>query len=396
MEEKGLDALVATTPQNVFYFTEFAISMETIKSDAKSHQMFAVLNRNDPYHITLIAPVIDIFALSYGKLPKDALRIETYGEYNVKVPSGKLGWEERGALDLCIVDGGYTMGRHQSAVKALSAVLRSEELSGKKIGIDEMGITPENWALIKSESVAGETLSAYDSISFVKMVKTGEEVARIKKATRIIEEAFIDVTKKITEGITEAEIAEALNVGVRTRGGREALWLVGVGAKGALTDRTPTHHRLERCDLIMFDIGCWFRGYYSDTARTAVFGEPSMKQRRYYDACLAAEQAAIAEIKPGAKASELFKVAVEAAKRSGIPDYRRHHVGHGLGIYPYDPPSIRADNLTQLEKGMVINIETPYYEMGFGGIQIEDTVVVTSDGFEYLTSLDRDLLVLGK
>jgi Xaa-Pro aminopeptidase len=339
--------------------------------------------------------VIDIFALSYQR-PEflDALKVETYGEYNVKVPSSDLKGEEKSSLDMCVLDDGYTKGKHQTAINALYHVFQSNSLENKKIGLDEMGVPPEIWAIIKSDSSAGEINPAYDSISYVKMDKTEEEINRIKNATRIIEEAYLDTIERIIEGVTEVQIADALNDGVRAREGRPALWLVGVGYKGALTDRLPTHHRLRVGDLIMFDMGCWFKGYYSDTARTAVLGEPSGKQREYYTACLAAEQAALAEIKPGVQVSKLFKAAVEAARKLGISDYKRHHVGHGLGIYPYDPPSIRADNLTKLEEGMVINIETPYYEMGFGGIQIEDTVVVNSAGFDYITSLNRDLLII--
>lgn len=394
MDKNGLEALVATTSQNVYYFSGFSVAMETIKSDAKSHQMFTVLSRANPEHISLIVPVIDIFELSYNREQGDWLNIETYGEYFVKVPDRELSEKEADALQLCSIENGYTKGKNRSALEALKTVLDLERLNGKTVGLDEMGLPPEIWDKLSSEGSSCEYVPAYDIINEAKMVKTGEEIRRIRRATEIIERSFEYAVAEIEEGITEAEIANLINESVRRLGGREALWLIGAGEKGALTDRKPTKNPVLRGDLVMFDVGCNYAGYYSDTGRTVVLGKPSEKQSTYYGACYAAEQAAIDAIEPGISASKLFDLAVKAARTSGISDYQRHHVGHGIGIYPYDPPSIRPTTHTLLEEGMVINIETPYYEMGLGGIQIEDTVLVKKGGFEYLTSLSRELRTL--
>jgi Xaa-Pro aminopeptidase len=81
-------------------------------------------------------------------------------------------------------------------------------------------------------------------------------------------------------------------------------------------------------------------------------------------------------------------------REAGIPHFRRHHAGHGIGIEPYEPPFLTETSEEILEEGMVLNVETPYYEMGFGGVQLEDTIVITNDGYRPLTKLNRDLLVL--
>jgi Xaa-Pro aminopeptidase len=147
-------------------------------------------------------------------------------------------------------------------------------------------------------------------------------------------------------------------------------------------------------------------GYWADTGRTAVIGEPPSDLVRYY----AALQAGIAELlkraQPGVAVSELFDAGVQTVRESGIPHYQRHHVGHAIGLEMYEPPVLAnaqssdihrfGESDIRLEPGMVINIELPYYELGLGGLQIEDTLVIRPDGHEVLTTASRDLYRIGQ
>ena len=151
----------------------------------------------------------------------------------------------------------------------------------------------------------------------------------------------------------------------------------------------------ENGELVRFDLGCVYQGYRSDISRTAVLGKPTDKQARYYAAILAGERAAIAAMKPGVPVSQLFDVAVRVTRESGLPHYQRHHVGHGIGLEPYDPPTINAATATALEPGMVFCVETPYYEHGWGGVQVEDAVEITASGARILTPSRADLIVVG-
>ncbi len=99
-------------------------------------------------------------------------------------------------------------------------------------------------------------------------------------------------------------------------------------------------------------------------------------------------------LRPGVTAREVFEAAVRATREAGIPGYRRHHVGHGVGLDTYDPPLLDATTETVLEPGMVLEIETPYYELGFGGVQVEDTVLVTDAGCRLLTRTPRELAIV--
>ena len=99
-------------------------------------------------------------------------------------------------------------------------------------------------------------------------------------------------------------------------------------------------------------------------------------------------------MRPGVPAKNVFAAAVEATREAGIPHYRRHHVGHGIGLDTYDAPMLNETTETPLESGMVFEVETPYYELGFAGLQVEDTVVVTEDGCRVLTRSMRELRVI--
>jgi Xaa-Pro aminopeptidase len=99
--------------------------------------------------------------------------------------------------------------------------------------------------------------------------------------------------------------------------------------------------------------------------------------------------------RPGMPANHLFDETVQAVRAAGIPHYRRHHVGHGIGAEVYDPPVLNASTSTPIEAGMVINVETPYYELGWGGIHVEDPYVVGADGKNtWLTTMSRDMIIV--
>ncbi len=146
--------------------------------------------------------------------------------------------------------------------------------------------------------------------------------------------------------------------------------------------------------MVRFDLGCVYESYRSDIARTAVLGPPGDKLARYYAGALAGEQAAIDAMKPGVPVSRIFDIAVRVTREQGIPHYQRHHVGHGIGLEPYDPPTINAATSTPLAPGMVFCVETPYYEHGWGGVQVEDAVEITAAGARRLTRSSQELAVV--
>jgi Xaa-Pro aminopeptidase len=129
-------------------------------------------------------------------------------------------------------------------------------------------------------------------------------------------------------------------------------------------------------------------------ARTAVMGEPGRRASRAADAILTGLEAAIGRIAPGVTAGDIHATAVSATREAGLPGFTRYHVGHGIGLEPYERPKLNAGNSTPLEAGDVLRVETPYYEHGWSGVSIKDTVLVTTTGARALNRSARGLVVL--
>ena len=125
-----------------------------------------------------------------------------------------------------------------------------------------------------------------------------------------------------------------------------------------------------------------------------MLGKPNSKLAQYHRAICVGLDRAIEMIKPGVRAADVFEACVETVRREGIPHYQRSHVGHGIGLDGYDAPNIAPSNFEVFEEGMVICVETPYYEMGFAGLQVEDTLVITKDGVDSFMLSKTELQVL--
>jgi Xaa-Pro aminopeptidase len=224
------------------------------------------------------------------------------------------------------------------------------------------------------------------------MVKTPEEVQLLRKAAKITEEAIRLTMESARAGMTGTELVQIFDNEIIRQRGIPVFSSIAIGEDSYLQNiQQPSRKRLVEGDLIRFDVGCQYQYYFSDVARTAVTGAATEKQQKYYNAQLLGEMAALDIIRDGAKISEVFQAAVQRVRESGIPDFRRHHCGHGIGIELYDPPLIAPTTAGTLLEGMVLDIEVPYYELEFGGVHSEDTILVTRGGYEPLTTLGRQL-----
>lgn len=280
-----------------------------------------------------------------------------------------------------------------SFLEGLVSILTSADLDKGVVGYDELGLNPALVARIREKLPDLELRPAFSVFREIRKVKTKIEIERLEKAVSITEDAIKDAVALSHEGILEEEMALAFDVGQVKRGGRPNMNHVGFGRSGALGMYNFREDRLRKGDLIRFDVGCVYGGYLSDTARTFSFGFPSKKARQYYDALLAGQELALDLIRPEVTGEEIFHATVEEVRRQGIPHYNRQHVGHGLGLSlgGYDSPRLAPGDKVHLEPNMVLAVEAPYYEIGFGGLQVEDTVIVTDTGCRRLTRMSRSL-----
>jgi Xaa-Pro aminopeptidase len=224
--------------------------------------------------------------------------------------------------------------------------------------------------------------------------KDDEALACLERANHLAETAIEEALDGAHVGTTESELAMRVQERILAGGGRPMLHVVAIGERSALPEPWPSDRALAQGDGIRFDIGCTVDGWHADLARTAVCGEPSEWLSDAHSAILAGQDAALAAIRPGVAVADLFERAVGSTRRAGLPEFERVHCGHGIGLSVYEGFVVRPSDPAALEERNVLCVETPHYDLAQGGVQIEDAVVVTADGFRRLGALRRELLQL--
>lgn len=227
-----------------------------------------------------------------------------------------------------------------------------------------------------------------------RAIKHALEIDLMRKVSALTEDALARALAQARAGMSEAELAAIMSSEIIAQGAQPGFIVVTAGERSALADAYPTARRLEARDIVRIDIGCMLSGYWSDTARTAFVGEPRADALMAFTATSAGQHAGRELVRPGVSTDVIFNDAVAAVRQAGLPDYRRHHVGHGLGIESHEYPTITATNGVTLEPGMVLCIEAPYYRPGWGGVMTEDTLLVTESGTEYFTNLPREPYII--
>jgi Xaa-Pro aminopeptidase len=387
MKRNGVDVLVASMPENVTYLTDFWSLSHWLLKGTQTYAVIPADEKIAPYIVASMSD-LDMAADQEDCWIRDFV---SFGKFFIEIPPEPVPTPtEKRLRDL--------LSRPPKKADALSALVESldeRNLVKGRMALDELNI-PFPLAESIREKLSGlEIVPGYSMLREIRAVKTPEEVARLERAVDITEKAFFRALSFIREGASEAEIAHVYNTAVAEQDALPVLTCIGAGPRSALPNVAPSAgYRVKRGDLIRFDVGCLYRNYYADTARIAVLGRPSSKQQDYYQAVVEGEELAIARIRPGVRAPEIFETAVQGVRRAGIPHYQRSHVGHGIGIECYDPPFLNPSSPHVLEEGMVLNVETPYYELGFGGVQIEDTLMVTTNGCRPLTKSGKELFVV--
>jgi Xaa-Pro aminopeptidase len=234
------------------------------------------------------------------------------------------------------------------------------------------------------------------AIEKLRAVKDAVELATMGEAAVLISDVFRGVLRAIKPGIRELELAGEIEYGMKRRGaeGPSFETIVASGPRSAWAHARPSAKLLRKDELVVLDQGAILRGYCSDMTRTVFLGRSPAKVRRLYDAVLEAQEAAKAAIRPGVTAGRVDAAARGVLRRRGLARYFTHSTGHGLGIEVHEMPRLGRGDETVLEEGMVVTVEPGVYVEGFGGVRIEDDVVVTAGGAVDLTNAPRELLEL--
>jgi Xaa-Pro aminopeptidase len=232
-------------------------------------------------------------------------------------------------------------------------------------------------------------------LSALRMSKDADELAAMRTAVRIVEDALQTAVAQIRVGMTERELADIWEGAMRAAGSGPAFGtIVASGPNAANPHHTNTDRAFQPGDLIIMDGGARYDGYASDITRTIALGEPSPEARRIYDLVLAANAAGRAAARPGASGETIDQAARKVIDDGGYGAQFLHRTGHGLGLETHEPPYIVAGSADALAPGMTFTVEPGVYVAGVGGVRIEDDVVITADGAESLTTFERDLIIV--
>jgi Xaa-Pro dipeptidase len=372
MKKDGLDAIVATMPENVTYSSGFWAMSQWIRRGPQAYVLTPGEGRGEPA-VMASTGLIDLVA-DPSVWVKDVRR---YGRFIVdRTPDVALGAHDTRIEQL------LAQQEDSDAVSCLVRAIKDRGLDKATIGVDEIGILPQYWDKLAEALPNAKLVRAADVFRFARAIKTPEEVACLRKSAQIADKSIQGALAVAREGATEMDLARAFHGTTINEGGMPVLGCIGFGARSAMTNVQPSEYALKQGDIIRFDVGGRYGHYRADIARNGVLGEPTKKLAQYHRAICVGLDRAIEMIKPGVRACDVFEASVETVRREGIPHYRRSHVGHGIGLDGYDAPDIAPSNTATFEEGMVICVETPYYEMGFGGLQVEDTLVITKDSVE--------------
>jgi Xaa-Pro dipeptidase len=381
-----LDGIIAASLENYFYFSgvwNFGFEMFPYNTEA-----YVVATTNDPTRGTVVCSVgeADLTLDAYPTISG----VRTFGSFFRVAPDG-IQLNAKEAHVQAITGGSAAFA---TALEALVAAINDQGLAEAAIGLDDRGANRTLLAQLQERLPAAKITPAADLLRRIRMVKTPLEQARLTRTLRITEAAMDAALAAAYPGITERELKQVFETAIVAAGARPAFSLIRFGRSMAIGQTPPGDTKLGENDYIWFDIGCTHEGYRSDIGRVVAIGEPTSKLRELYAASKAGQDRAFELMKPGTPARDIFNAAVECVREAGIPHYQRHHVGHGIGIEFYDAPVLAATVDTPLEEGMILEVETPYYEYGFGGTFIEDTVAITADGPKILTRIDRELRVI--
>ena len=229
-----------------------------------------------------------------------------------------------------------------------------------------------------------------------KNIKDSDEIANIREAARITDQALGETIKTIRRGITENQVLNELMIQLLRFGGQEPfkVQIVVSGDRSAFPHSKASDRVIQDGDIVMIDTGATYKGYPCDLTRTFVLGHIDGEMSEIYEIVKNANAAVVKGYKPSMTAEDVDSLARSVIESAGYGEYFIHRTGHGLGIGGHEGLSIVKGNKTVLRPGMVFTDEPGIYIPGKGGVRIEDNVLVTSDGLEVLTGFSRELMVL--
>jgi Xaa-Pro aminopeptidase len=340
-----------------------------------------------------------------AKLPDDVQALLVTSPVNVRYLTGFTG--SNGQLLLTSDPVFFTDGRYleQSAEQVpdlpreiYTGTIKFTDVIAKALadrGITRIGVEATHMTIASRDKLGGE-LSGIELVPTeglvekVRRVKDADEIASIRTAQAIAEEALVSSLKAFGGG-TELDLALAIELAMRRTGAEAPSFdtIVATGPHSALPHASPRREPVDLDGILLIDMGAKAGGYCSDMTRTFLGPRAPGEMRKVFDAVVAALDAGCAAVKPGVRCADVDRAAREVLDQAGYGDAFLHSTGHGVGLEIHEGPSLSTLSEDVLEPGMIVTIEPGVYLSGIGGVRVEDFLVVTEEGAENLTTLPR-------
>ena len=406
MDRHGLKGLVVREKHNVYYMTDY---WESLSEGGWPFAAFAVLPRDPKAPPTLVFPSISLQRLDVASPTwvENIIAFSDYsgrqaGEEGVQTADDEppaapyVGWPTRDGAPLSPLAKKWSDRRDEYRPKvaaspawALRRALKETGLTSGRIGTDDLRLT---YWMAEMGLDGIEPVDAVNVLREIRIIKTEPEIAIMRQGAQINEASCLAAIDAMHEGATWPELTTVYATEMAKRGARPRYMNTYLGGL--------PHQKVVRDEPLYFDALGEYQLYLADFGRSAVFGTPSDELRTRVAALETGFRAALDILKPGVRKTAIIDTVTRAVRGAGFPEYFNvspHSLGleHTDNPMPVGPVTFGATDDFALEENMVINIDMPHVEYGWGGIHIEDTLRITKDGYEPLTSLDTKLIMRG-
>jgi Xaa-Pro aminopeptidase len=281
-------------------------------------------------------------------------------------------------------------GLHET-IKAIS-----DRFGIKKLGFEKKYVTMEMYEKLENMLVGIELIGTAGLVEQVRRIKDDQEIEYMRKAACFADKAFTEILNYVKVGITEKDLERELQYITKIMGADDIGFpaIIASGKNSSMPHAVPSEKLIEDGDFITFDMGALYKGYRSDMTRTIVVGHATDRQREVYELVKSSQEESLKMIKSGVDGKIPHLKAREVMEKTGIEGIFEYGVGHGVGLDIHEDPFMSPRCELTLEEGNVVTIEPGIYIPGWGGIRIEDTVVVTNDGCEILTLSPKELIIV--
>ncbi len=283
---------------------------------------------------------------------------------------------------------GFRVERLDAGDNLMAKIAQQAHAIGvKRLAFD--GLSYDGWRSLGKEARGKMQLKHRPSfVSQLRAIKDDAEIALMRKAAELTSLGMKAAYEVLSAGMKEYEVAAEIEYVMRKHGGYGVAFdtILSSGASSAFPHGGCSDRKILVGDLVVADIGAVYKGYRSDMTRTLVAGKPSEKQRKIHSVVIEAQDEAFAVIKPGGRAKDIDGAARQVMEKAGYGKFFVHGLGHGVGLDIHEPPTLNMTSKEKLQAGMVVTDEPGIYLVGYGGVRIEDTVLVTKKGAEKLTA----------